>query len=430
MIRKTISVVVGCFAWVGLPAVLLANSAPVVSNVTASQRTDGSKQVDIRYNLADADGDACAVSVVVSNDGGSTWTVPASTFDGGSAVGAGVTPGIGKLIVWDCKLDLPGAFGSQYKVRVCADDGQGPPGMVLIPAGQFKMGDQSVPYEGYTDERPDHWVYVDAFYIDRYEVTKSLWDTVRAWAASNGYSDLVTGSGKGANHPVQGVNWYDCVKWTNARSQKDGRTPCYYTNSGLTTVYKTGQLAPYVKWDANGYRLPTEAEWEKAARGGAAGRRFPWSDTDTIQHARANYYSVTYSSYDKGPTPGNHPVWNGTDPDTSAVGFFDGSLRYKADFNWPGTATSYQTTNGANGYGLYDMAGNVWEWCNDWYSSTYYSSSPYSNPRGPTSGTYRVLRGSGWNYYANYCRVAARNPYEPVSRSVGLLGFRCVVGMP
>ena len=90
------------------------------------------------------------------------------------------------------------------------------------------------------------------------------------------------------------------------------------------------------------------------------------------------------------------------------MGFFNGSLRYKTDVGWPGTPTTYQTSNGANNYGLYDMAGNVWEWCNDCYSSIYYSSSPYNNPHGPGSGSYRVLRGGGWNGSAYYCRVAHR----------------------
>ena len=121
---------------------------------------------------------------------------------------------------------------------------------------------------------------------------------------------------------------------------------------------------------SQGYRLPTEAEWEKAARGGASGHRFPWSDADTITHSRANYYVRTqngtnYYAYDISPTPGDHPIFNdGTLPYTSPVGSF-----------------------AANGYGLYDMAGNVWEWCWDWYGL--YSSGSQTDSHGPASGTYR-----------------------------------------
>jgi len=274
-----------------------------------------------------------------------------------------------------------------------------PGGVVLIPAGEFEMGDAFS--EGNSNELPVHTVYIDAFYMERYEVTKQLWDTVRAWGLSNDYTDLIAADGKAADHPVHSVNWFDCVKWSNARSQMEGRTPCYYMDSGLTTIYKTGEIAPYVNWDANGYRLPTEAEWEKAARGGASGYRFSWSDTDTIQHARANYHSSSSYAYDTSPTRGYHPDFNdGVDPYTSPVGYFS-----------------------RNDYGLYDMSGNVWEWCNDWWSSAYYSSSPYSNPRGPTSGSYRVRRGGAWSGTADGCRSAYRHFNYPDSRDY-YYGFR------
>jgi formylglycine-generating enzyme required for sulfatase activity len=272
-------------------------------------------------------------------------------------------------------------------------------GMVLIPAGAFQMGDTF--YEGAVYELPLHVVDISAFYMDKYEVSKSLWDKVKAWSANNGYAFDNTGSGKAANHPVQSINWYDMVKWCNARSAMEGRVPAYYTDSALTQVYKTGQIAPYVNWHA-GYRLPTEAEWEKAARGGATGHRFPWSNVDTITHAQANYYSDSSYSYDISPTRGYNPAFNdGVMPYTSPVGSF-----------------------APNGYGLYDVAGNVWEWCWDWAGN--YPSTPQTDPHGPDTGSTRVGRGGNWNFYAEHCRASYRYGNPPTDSATNI-GFRCAL---
>jgi len=308
---------------------------------------------------------------------------------------------------WFVDVTAPPAAQRFYRVVAFPTNAPVLSGMVLIRAGSFLMGaTTNMGHEFYYDEVPQHGVYVSAFYMDRYEVTKALWDEVRAWNGGNSYSYDNAGSGKAANHPVHTINGYDAVKWCNARSQKEGLTPCYYTDAGLTVIYKTGQVAPYVKWNANGYRLPTEAEWEKAARGGASGHRFPWSDADTIQHSRANYYSSTSYAYDTSPTRGHHPMFatNGI-PYTSPVGYF-----------------------AANGYGLHDMAGNVWEWCWDWYDSTYYSSSPSSDPRGPASGSDRVVRGGSWDYNAQNPRCPNREGLTPGYASY-VIGFRCVRGL-
>lgn len=281
----------------------------------------------------------------------------------------------------------------------------GSTGMALIPGGNFTMGDTF--NEGLSDELPVHDVYVSAFYMDRYEVTKALWDDVYNWAVTHGYSFDNGGSGKAANHPVHTVNWYDAVKWCNARSEKEGKTPAYYADVELSVRYRTGQMAPYVNW-SSGYRLPTEAEWEKAARGGASGHRFPWANVDTITHSQANYYSDNFG-YDISPTRGYHPTFNdGVDPYTSPVGYF-----------------------APNGYGLYDMAGNVWEWCWDWYGGAYYNSSPATDPCGPSSGAYRVLRGGSWFSSTNHDRCAYRvsdwiSQYVPAYADVRL-GFRSVL---
>jgi formylglycine-generating enzyme required for sulfatase activity len=147
-------------------------------------------------------------------------------------------------------------------------------------------------------------------------------------------------------------------------------------------------------------------------------------DSNTIQHSLANYFSIADFAYDTSPTRGYHPLWGvGAYPYTSPVGFFTGAMQYKTDWGWPGSPTSYQTTNGVNGYGVYDMAGNVAEWCHDWYGSGYYSSSPHGNPHGPASGTFRVWRGAGWGDPAYNCRCARRIYATPDGMNHGI-GFR------
>jgi formylglycine-generating enzyme required for sulfatase activity len=308
---------------------------------------------------------------------------------------------------------------------------------VLIPAGEFAMGDHYgfVDPNHPSDELPIHNVKVDSFYIAatvstnqqfltflNYSLLQGLIEvrsnivyaagTNNIYCYTNQYARYYSISYDGtifsladfrANHPVVGVMWYGAVAFCNWLSTLNGLDQCY----NLQT-YKCD-------FTKNGYRLPTEAEWEYAGRGGQNNPylNYPWGNDPDV--TKANW-------------PGSKDPYEGTDsasyPCTTPVGFYNGSLHLKSEYNWSGSATSYQTANGVNGYGLADMAGNVWQLVNDWYAQNYNSISPYLNPTGPDTGfvmpdgkTYRGMRGGNWyNGYMvgtvndGHSRVSNRNP--------------------
>ena len=310
---------------------------------------------------------------------------------------------------WVDYVQLPTTNGVNTNLLI---DFNPPAGMALIPAGVFTMGNFIIDGNSITndpditDESPTN-VYVSAFYMDVNLVSLNQWQTLYNWATNAGYGFDFVGRGMAANYPVQLVNWYDVVKWSNARSQQAGLTPVYYTTVGLTQVYKSGEVdGVYPNWTNSGYRLPTEAEWEKAARGGLSGQRFPWGDT--ISESQANYLGDTNDfSYDLGPNGSNAAF-----AFTSPVGYF-----------------------APNGYGLYDMAGNVDVWCWDWYDYNLSSiGSPYAggtDPRGPASSPNdsRVLRGGLWYDFAFHSRCAGRGYDNPAISYNDYGGFRCVRGL-
>jgi formylglycine-generating enzyme required for sulfatase activity len=196
--------------------------------------------------------------------------------------------------------------------------------MPAVPTGVYRINN--------SDGASGHEVALTGFSIDQHEVTKAFWDEVYAWAVANGYDFTNAGIAEGPEHPVHSVNWYDCVKWANALSERDGHTPCYYTDNNCTQVYRTGEvdLTNYnVRWNVDGYRLPTESEWEVAARGGLEGSKFAWGESST--------------PFDK------HNVYQTQIGMTTPVGTFT-----------------------PNGYGVFEIGGNLQEWTWDWEDNATY----------------------------------------------------------
>ncbi len=243
-------------ALVSLLPLIALGGAPEVSNIRASQRA-GTKLIDVYYDVTDPENDPVTVAIQLY-DG--TTALPSYSVTGD--VGAGVTVGADKHIVWNAGQDWNRRYTTQGKARIIVDDMPiTPPNAVMsfVPGGFGKP-------TGSTYE-----IYTSGFFMDKLEVSKQLWDEVRTWALANGYQFDNAGTAYAASHPVNGISWYDAVKWCNARSEKEGITPVYYTNAARTAVYRTGQVVldnNWVSWEANGYRLPTVAEWIKAYRGG------------------------------------------------------------------------------------------------------------------------------------------------------------------
>ncbi len=287
-------------------------------------------------------------------------------------------------------------------------------GMALIPGGAFTLGNYLFYATGtndpdYLDASPTN-VTVSPFYIDTNLVSLTQWTAVYAYATAQGYTFTHPGTSRAGNNPVQTVSWFDATAWCNARSAQAGLPPCYFTEAALTHPYTNASgTNVYLKIANNGYRLPTEAEWEKAARGGLIGLRFPWGNL--ITENLACYYAAPGAlSYDVNPYAGfNTNYIIGYTAYTSPVGSF-----------------------APNGYGLYDMAGNVLQWCGDWYAGPPFpAGSPYlggTNATGAATGKMRVMRGGYWGAQASYSRTAARNSYAPVNANY-LVGFRCVKGL-
>lgn len=241
--------------------------------------------------------------------------------------------------------------------------------MILIPAGTFQMGNTGA-YWGVIDEKPIHTVTISrAFYMSKYEITQSQYLAVMG----NNPSYFI-----GDNLPVERVTWYNAVGFCNALSQLEGKTPCYTINGADVTC----------NYEANGYRLPTEAEWEYACKAGAT----------------TDFYSGSLIHEKDSPI----------DPYLDTIGWYWGNAN---------RTTHTVGQKQPNAFGLYDMSGNVFEWCWDWYSS--YSSTAVTDPIGALSGAERSARSGSRTCYAYCCRSTFRGHSNPVN-SFDDTGFRIV----
>jgi len=298
-------------------------------------------------------------------------TVTVTYADGKSesrtvTVPAGGTASVSFTYTPPAPIPVPAAAQSTSSGSASAKAGSSAPGRmyrneVWVEGGSFRMGSDS----GESNEKPVHTVTVSGFYIMNTEVTQADYASLMGSNPSKFEGDSL---------PVEQVSWYDSVAYANELSQKDGLTPAYIINGTNVTWIKS----------ANGWRLPTEAEWEYAALGG------PQSQGLAVNAVYA----------------GSSEIGN--------VAWYSGNS---------GSKTHQVATKAPNALGLYDMAGNVWEWTNDWYGS--YGRGGQTDPTGAASGTKRVYRGGSWINNASYARSAIRIIYSPDNRYI-YLGFRLV----
>lgn len=266
----------------------------------------------------------------------------------------------------------------------------------LVPAGTFIMGSPADEPGRSADESQHQVTLTKPFYLQVTEVTNNQWNTL---IFATGLGAKPSTSNTGDEYPVETVNWFEAAYLANRLSVVEGKSPSYVLNGCDSTAPGAGMLCTSVdiSTSCTGYRLPTEAQWEYAARAG----------TTT---AYANPYSFDATNTETG---------DGFNANLAAMGWYF----------WNDTNSGYASgtkpvaQKQANLWDLYDMHGNVYEWCQDWYGDDYYTTSPFTDPQGPTDGSDRVMRGGGWGSEARFHRSAERNNYSPGNRSQNV-GFR------
>ena len=359
------------------------------------------------------------------------------------------------------------SIGYLYSYTV-SPPSQGLPVLNALPGGTFTMGDafNTVDPNHPNDQLPLHTVALSPFSIGRFDVTNEQYCGYLNAGLTQGLIQVTNGIVYGAgtsdaycetrqgqlaiygasnpplttpysgiswnghrfsvlagqqNMPMVGVYWDGAVAYANWLGVSEGFQPVY--------TYDLGTATWSINYSAQGYRLPTEAEWEYAANGGRTSPyyMYAWGNDPNTGGSYAN-------------TLGSGSPWAQSNvlnvvgqiyPWSTPVGFYNGQLHQRSAFGWTSSLATYQTCNAENGFGLYDMGGNIWQWTNDWYLNTYYSLSPISNPTGPATGSYHTLRGGSWAQQAADATVSARDPSvnrEPLHNTTyASIGFRLVL---
>jgi formylglycine-generating enzyme required for sulfatase activity len=355
----------------------LGGFAQSISNITASQ---SGKNIVVSYNLTGKEGiTAYEIKLYVSPDGGSTWQGPLTAVSG--AVGEGQVAGYDKSITWEV-LTEPGfkqlkGDNIQFKIKALYNkvSSSGDIEMVWVEGGSYLMGSN----EGEEDEKPVHEVTLKGFYMGKYEVTRGQF---RKFVETTNYQTEAEKDGWAWIYSVEEKNW---VKKEGLNWKKDAKgNDCYNKKENHPVIFVSyNDAIAYINWlkttTNKKYRLPTEAEWEYAAKGGNKNSLYKYAGSDNIDEV----------------------AWYGNANDeTHPIG-----------------------TKKANALGIFDMTGNVWEWCSDWYDKNHYQYSMKSNPEGGLTGDYRVLRGGSFSSDSGNCRPANRVNSTPNGRS-SIIGFR------